>query len=135
MKMGPCAARNAGIQHSTAPYISFLDSDDYYEPDAVANLLALLEKSDSDVAVGSIRVIYKDRRFTAIEKNNDKQYYMVKLQGAHDITAAILKKTDVSSCNKLIKRSIIEQHGTDAGGIGRIGHIVDYLAGGIDHLP
>lgn len=33
-----CAARNNGIQHSSAPYITFLDSDDYY----LGNRLQLL---------------------------------------------------------------------------------------------
>ena len=107
---GLSAARNVGISESTAPYIAFLDSDDYYEPNSIENLLTNLEENSSDVSVGSIRVIYNDKRLTAVEKNNDKQYYTVKLSGKKAINGTVLKKTDVSSCNKLFKRSIIERN-------------------------
>lgn len=106
---GLSAARNVGIAESTAPYLAFLDSDDYYEPHAIEQLVKAIEKTNSSVSVGSIRVIYNDKRLTAIEKNNDKQYYTVKLSGVHQITESVLKKVDVSSCNKLFKRQIIER--------------------------
>jgi glycosyltransferase involved in cell wall biosynthesis len=41
--LGPAAARNAGIEASTAPFIVFLDADDLIPPGAVARQLAYLE--------------------------------------------------------------------------------------------
>lgn len=41
---GLSAARNTGIRNSTAPYLSFLDSDDMFLPEKLALLLAALEQ-------------------------------------------------------------------------------------------
>jgi glycosyltransferase involved in cell wall biosynthesis len=42
---GLSAARNTGIRHSTAPHLSFLDSDDMFLPEKLTLLLATLEQS------------------------------------------------------------------------------------------
>jgi glycosyltransferase involved in cell wall biosynthesis len=41
---GLSAARNTGIRNSTAPYLSFLDSDDMFLPEKLALLLAMLQQ-------------------------------------------------------------------------------------------
>lgn len=43
---GAAAARNFGIEKSTGKYISFLDSDDYFEPEILAISNKTLENSD-----------------------------------------------------------------------------------------
>lgn len=37
---GPCAARNIGIEHTTAPWVAFLDDDDLWAPDKLVSQLA-----------------------------------------------------------------------------------------------
>ncbi len=46
---GASKARNFGIQKSNAAYISFLDSDDFYEPDFLLETLNVLEPTSEEI--------------------------------------------------------------------------------------
>jgi glycosyltransferase involved in cell wall biosynthesis len=49
-KNGPSVARNAGLRSARAPIVAFLDADDVWYPDAIADRLALHE-SDPSIAL------------------------------------------------------------------------------------
>ncbi|MCL1999350.1 MAG: glycosyltransferase family 2 protein, partial [Turicibacter sp.] len=49
---GPGGARNTGITAATGEYIMFLDGDDFLLPNALQNILALLEKENPTVLFG-----------------------------------------------------------------------------------
>ncbi|MCL1998620.1 MAG: glycosyltransferase [Turicibacter sp.] len=49
---GPGGARNTGIAAATGEYIMFLDGDDFLLPNALQNILALLEKENPTVLFG-----------------------------------------------------------------------------------
>ena len=53
---GGCAARNLGLEISTAPYVHFLDADDYIEGDFLANGLTALKKVRAHFAIGNLVV-------------------------------------------------------------------------------
>lgn len=55
---GLSGARNSGIEAAQGLYLSFVDSDDYIEPDMLQNLVAALEKSDAQMAVCNL--VYED---------------------------------------------------------------------------
>ena len=67
LNQGPSSARNAGIEASCGDYISFVDADDYLEPEAYAILLSLLRERDADAAAMEMLVEKPDgsvyRRF------------------------------------------------------------------------
>ena len=46
---GPSVARNAGIKIASAPYIGFVDSDDFLEPTMYADMLEALEQNQVDM--------------------------------------------------------------------------------------
>lgn len=48
-------ARNAGVQHATGTFISFIDSDDWIEKDFFANLYNLMKEHDCEIAGCSYR--------------------------------------------------------------------------------
>ncbi len=52
---GLSAARNAGIEVAMGTYLSFVDSDDYIEPDMLERLLSAIEKNCAQMAVCNFR--------------------------------------------------------------------------------
>ena len=52
---GLAAARNAGVQSTSRPFVSFLDADDVFPPDRTARLLEKLITSGADYAHGVSR--------------------------------------------------------------------------------
>lgn len=102
---GLSSARNTGLKLSTAPYIMFLDSDDYYETDMCKKMLEAIINSDSDIAVCGTNIIYEINREW---KESDDQYYKIKFEGKENINENILQSIDVSAWNKIYRKSIIE---------------------------
>ena len=52
---GASAARNRGIQVATAPWITFIDSDDFVLPDYLSNMLSNGQKYGSDLVMTGIQ--------------------------------------------------------------------------------
>ena len=55
---GAAAARNAGLRVATGAYITFVDSDDYLEPDAYEKMVDALEDSGADMVQSGFRNVY-----------------------------------------------------------------------------
>lgn len=55
INQGLSAVRNFGLCHANGDYISFLDSDDWYDSDFLSKMIASLESTSGDVAVCGIR--------------------------------------------------------------------------------
>ena len=48
---GPGAARNTGLEAATGEYVIFLDSDDWFEPDFLEQMVDTAQREGADVAV------------------------------------------------------------------------------------
>ncbi|MEG2435127.1 MAG: glycosyltransferase family 2 protein [Ruthenibacterium sp.] len=59
---GAAGPRNVGLAHVSAPYVMFLDNDDYYEPDACALLYEEALQSDADLVSGYFRDVTSDKK-------------------------------------------------------------------------
>lgn len=57
---GCAAARNTGLRTSTSDRFLFLDSDDELEPNAIANLVAELDRSQADFVYSPAIEVYQD---------------------------------------------------------------------------
>ena len=54
---GPAVSRNKGIFEADTKYITFCDSDDWYEPDFLKTMVGLLEDNAADMAFCGYKVV------------------------------------------------------------------------------
>lgn len=99
---GVSSARNRGIEESTAPYISMVDSDDFLAPDALEKLLEAAQKDDCDLVCCTMKKIYSNGH-TETEQSRFAA-------GIHDAAPSDIYRFAMRSpCCKLYKRDIIER--------------------------
>ena len=100
---GAAAAKNAGLRAATGEYLSFVDSDDYLEPEVYGYMLSVLKETGADVVQFAFRDVYRvrteDQVFRAGRNEEDQISYLRRLPG--DWTCSLL-------WNKLYKRSLYD---------------------------
>lgn len=104
--MGLSFSRNAGIRHSTAPYIMFCDSDDAYAPDMCEKMLAGIE-SGADCAVCSSSAMVESDFSAPVSVA--KCHYRVVRSGIRIVGPNEIKKVSVTAWNKIYRRELIEK--------------------------
>lgn len=62
---GPSAARNRGLKHASAPFVSFLDADDEWAPTHPEKAIALLRSSECEVIIGKTQCLTSSSTFFA----------------------------------------------------------------------
>ena len=65
---GLSIARNAGIEIATAPYIGFIDSDDYVDVKFLENLYSIIKKYNADISVCCYKIVSENVENLKIEK-------------------------------------------------------------------
>ena len=68
---GPSKARNIGIDMAKGKYISFIDSDDFIDPNMYADMIRVLETKKADLVLVDCWLYYSDKNKT---KMNQKKY-------------------------------------------------------------
>lgn len=98
---GVSAARNYGLKKSKGTYISFIDSDDWVEPDFINKLVSLLVESKSDISVVGI---YEENNVNTFMANRDEVYSKEKMW------EQLLINENVNGYlwNKLFKKELIK---------------------------
>lgn len=103
---GRSRARDIGLIHAKGKYIQFCDSDDYYELDMCEKLHGVISSSNAELATAGIRVSYEQCNRIP----GDEEYYRIKGNGLTSINELVFRSTDVSVCNKIFKKSIIDEY-------------------------
>jgi len=104
---GLAAARNAGISVSKAPYIMFCDSDDWFEHKTCSTMLGALLKYNVDLAICGVSMIYDVPEELIMDEN---EYFRLRFSGREPVTLSLILQTNVSSCNKIFRRDIIDKY-------------------------
>jgi glycosyltransferase involved in cell wall biosynthesis len=100
---GEPAARNKLIDLARGEYITFIDSDDLLFPDAVEELMNIVESDDSDVVAYSSYVgIDKDGRNVKRKSHKMPSGY---------IAAELFEYIYVHSCGTMCKKKLLEEVG------------------------
>ncbi len=103
---GLSSARNAGLEAATGEYITFVDSDDWIEPDGYFHLMDLMRRSQVKLVCGG--------NYNAYDNTETKTLGMC--PGKEEIVEAeelvgrmfLWQDTDSSACDKVYHRSLLE---------------------------
>ena len=104
---GLSGARNYGMHSAHADFIMFCDSDDTYDKTMCKKLYADISDSQADLSACGINVVYHSN---FDNKRDDRLYYQIKFSGQQNIGREVLEQTDVSSCDKIFRRSMIRRY-------------------------
>ncbi|WP_417190389.1 glycosyltransferase family 2 protein [Bacteroides sp.] len=102
---GLSIARNVGIASSVAPYIGFVDSDDWIEPTMYEDLLDALVSYEADMSYCNYCCEYEDGHKEQLYPNSGRIYSLVPKDVVIDI---LLDKVSSSSCTKLFRRELFD---------------------------
>lgn len=103
---GQSSARNVGLDACSGDYISFVDSDDWIEPDMYSTLLEQLKGYDAALAVSGRYDAYENSEKKVIGKRLGKNGIVDAYEALPLMTLGQL--SDFSVCDKLYRRDLWE---------------------------
>jgi len=104
---GVATARNTALAHATAPFIMSCDSDDFYDLDMCRIMHETILREDVDVVVCGWNIIFE---IPEALKKDVEEHLRLKYVGTQPITWQKIINTDVSLCNKIFRRSLIDKY-------------------------
>ena len=104
---GLSEARNFGIRAATAPYVGFVDSDDYIAADMYEVLYKRITEENADIAFCGMYDCYANRTKPSYEKTEGKF-----VTDAEEAIKLVMhgKMASVTAVNKLYKKELLDEN-------------------------
>lgn len=96
-------ARNAGIDMASAPYIGFIDSDDYIDVNMYEELLAAISSYGVDLVYSNFQIEHDDGHIDSFEPNSGMVCERSSKEVVYDM---MCDRLNSSCCTKLFKKTL-----------------------------
>ncbi len=97
---GLADTKNYGLKHARGEYVTFLDSDDYIEPEMYREMMGIVDDEGSDCVVCDMIYDYEGKDITSYQKC---------ACGREEIVHRLIDTPLMaSSCNKVVKKELME---------------------------
>ena len=103
---GVASARNLGLEQAAGEYISFIDGDDYIEPEMYADMLDALRHSGADMAVCGF--VAEDEQMPRTIDRDTPAAEPVLVQGREMVRRILRGEEDTVCWNRLIRRELAD---------------------------
>ena len=103
---GLADTRNTGMASATGKYISFIDGDDYLEPDYLEKCISKLEETDADMVIFDVNQLHVSTGYTEVLTNPYDENNTYTLKENPEMITKILN----AAWNKVYKLSLFKDN-------------------------
>ena len=100
---GAAAAKNAGLRVATGQYLTFVDADDFLDPNVYGYMVEVLEQSAADAVQFGFRYVYRSKT-----EDYTIQSGRIEVSGREFLTRFLRDWTCAICVNKIYKRSLFD---------------------------
>lgn len=100
-------ARNEGMKYASGKYISFIDSDDFIEPEMLECCVNALHKADADIVIFDYYQYYQATGLKEVISNRFEEGKVYSLNDTPQLLTGIAN----AAWNKVYRRSLFADHG------------------------
>ena len=106
---GLSAARNVGLDAMSGDVVAFLDSDDAFKPEMIANMLAEMQRHQADLVICSVARCYSVGPMDSAKVSTPRHLEKAVLSGKEILQCLAVGKMNVATWNKLYLRRLWNQ--------------------------